>query len=408
MSSAVIKIKNLSKTFRIPHEKRLTLRDYFSHPFRRTVCEKFEALKDISFEVEKGEWIGVIGRNGSGKSTLLKILAGVYAPDGGKIEIQGKVVPLLELGVGFNPELSGRENVYLNGTMLGMSKNEIRKKFDAIVDFAEIRKFLDLSLKNYSSGMQVRLAFAIASQVDADIYLLDEVLAVGDAAFQKKCSDIFKNFKNQNKAVILVSHDLANVEKFCSKVILLEKGEKLIENSYNKAIIKYNNIINSNLNISIEKLTDAEAGLIHNTAKIKAKILGIKMLDKNNQEIYSFNSGDSCKVELTIKALQNLDHLTTSCHFITDKDVSLAYLRKSFENPGVKQNDIFKILFEQNMNFVANRFKCYVAIGPRDLSPTNFYDNNFHDERKPFYFSIINSKNKFGCIDLESNITLKT
>ncbi len=234
-----IRVKNLSKTFRLPHERRNTLKDYFLHPFLRNSYEKFAALKNISFEIERGEWVGIIGKNGSGKSTLLKILAGVYAPDNGEVEINGKVIPLLELGVGFNRELSGRENIFLNGAMLGMSKKEIAEKFDAIVDFAEIRKFLDLPLKNYSSGMQVRLAFAIASQVEADIYLLDEVLAVGDLNFQQKCFDSLAKIKSQGKTVIFVSHDLKKIEKICDLVFLLCDGEIADKGDAEEVIHKY-------------------------------------------------------------------------------------------------------------------------------------------------------------------------
>jgi len=222
----MIKVENISKTFKIPHEKRETFREHLFSFFKPLEYEKFQALKNVSFEVSNGQWLGIIGANGSGKSTLLKILAGIYLPDSGRVEIKGKAVPFLELGVGFNPELSARDNIFLNGIILGMTKSEVERKFERIVQFAEIERFLDTKLKNFSSGMQVRLAFSIAIQVEADIYILDEVLAVGDAAFQKKSQEEFKKMKKAGKTVVLVSHDMETIKRYCQEVIWLDKGEK--------------------------------------------------------------------------------------------------------------------------------------------------------------------------------------
>ena len=220
-----IKVENLSKYFLIPHKISDTFRERLIHFEWKKKYELLEALKDISFEVRQGEFFGIIGSNGSGKSTLLKILAGIYTPDHGKVTINGQVSPFLELGVGFNSELSGRDNVFLNGTILGLLNREIRSKFDSIVGFSEMERFIDQKLKNYSSGMQVRLAFAIAIHVNRGILLMDEVLAVGDANFQKKCLAEFNRYKNEGKTVILVSHDIATVAQSCDRVALLHNGE---------------------------------------------------------------------------------------------------------------------------------------------------------------------------------------
>lgn len=225
MSDVAIKVENISKTFRLPIQKRNTLKEHIFNIFRTGQYTEFQALENLSFEVKKGKWLGIIGRNGSGKSTLLKIIAGIYKPDSGLVKTYGKIIPFLELGVGFNPELTARENIFLNGTILGMTRKRLEQKFDEIVDFAEIRQFLDLPIKNFSSGMKVRLGFATAIQSDADIYLLDEVLAVGDQNFQKKCANIFKKFKANNKTIVFVSHNLNDVKNFCDKIIWLEKGE---------------------------------------------------------------------------------------------------------------------------------------------------------------------------------------
>ena len=184
-----------------------------------------EVLKDIHFSVDKGDVISIIGASGSGKSTLLKILAGIYYPEKGDIIVNGSLVPFIELGVGFNPELTGRENVYMNGALLGFSNEEMDKMYDDIWEFAELKDFQDQKLKNYSSGMQVRLAFSIAIRAKGDILLLDEVLAVGDAAFQKKCEDYFKSLKNNHQTVILVTHSMDNVRKFCTRAILIDDGK---------------------------------------------------------------------------------------------------------------------------------------------------------------------------------------
>jgi len=238
----MIRVENVSKTFKIPHEKRETFREHLFSFFRPLEYEKFQALKNVSFEIKKGEWLGIIGPNGSGKSTLLKILAGIYLPDSGKIEINGKLVPFLELGVGFNMELSARDNIFLNGIILGMTKKEVEEKFDQIVQFAEIERFLDTKLKNFSSGMQVRLAFSIAIQVESDIYLLDEVLAVGDAAFQKKCQEEFREMNKEGKTVLLVSHDMEAIKKWCNRTVWLEQGEIKSIGSPHETIIKYGKV----------------------------------------------------------------------------------------------------------------------------------------------------------------------
>jgi ABC-2 type transport system ATP-binding protein len=223
-NNLAIKVSGVSKTFRIPHEKISSLRGAAVNIFKKKTFEEFKALDDVSFEVKKGEFFGIIGRNGSGKSTLLKILAGIYPPDGGKIHINGLISPFLELGIGFNPELSGRDNVYLNATVLGMTKKQIDAKFDDIVAFSELERFIDQNLNRYSSGMQVRLAFSVAIHANREILLMDEVLAVGDMNFQKKCFDFFTQMKGK-KTILFVSHDMNNMKKFCDRALLLENGK---------------------------------------------------------------------------------------------------------------------------------------------------------------------------------------
>lgn len=225
MDKPMIKVDNVSKVFEIPHERRNSLKSYFINPFKKIGKENFYALKDIDFEIQKGEFVGVIGRNGSGKSTLLKIIANIFEPSTGKVDVNGSLVPFLELGVGFNPELTGRENIFLNGIILGMTKKYMEAKFHEIVEFAEIGEFIDLQVKNYSSGMIVRLAFSIAMEAKADVYLLDEILSVGDASFQKKSLEKMLGLLNNGATALLVSHNIEDVKKYCNKVIFIEKGE---------------------------------------------------------------------------------------------------------------------------------------------------------------------------------------
>ena len=220
-----VKVDHVSKYFKLPTEATNSLRTAMVNRFKGIKGYKEQhVLKDISFEVEKGDFFGILGRNGSGKSTLLKIISEIYVPEKGSVTIDGKLVSFIELGVGFNPELTGRENVYMNGAMLGFSTAEIDAMYDDIVDFAELHDFMNQKLKNYSSGMQVRLAFSVAIKAQGDILILDEVLAVGDEAFQRKCNDYFQERKKSGKTTILVTHDMGAVKKYCNKAVLIENG----------------------------------------------------------------------------------------------------------------------------------------------------------------------------------------
>ncbi len=239
-NAPAIVAKNLHKSFRLPTEQAFGLKQAFFNRLRGIKGYKEQkVLKGLNFEIKQGEFIGIVGRNGSGKSTLLKILAGIYYPEKGDITINGTLVPFIELGVGFNPELTGRENVYLNGALLGFSNQEMDAMYDDIWDFAELKDFQDQKLKNYSSGMQVRLAFSIAIRARGDILLLDEVLAVGDAAFQQKCNDYFKSLKQKHQTVVLVTHSMENVRKFCTRAILLDDGKIAKEGDPNEIADAY-------------------------------------------------------------------------------------------------------------------------------------------------------------------------
>lgn len=283
-----ISIQNVSKRFRIPHEKVSSVRGAVVNVFHKKSYEEFEALDDVSFEVKKGEFFGIIGRNGSGKSTLLKVLAGIYKADQGKVEVNGMISPFLELGIGFNPELSGRDNVYLNATVLGLSQKEIDEKFDAIVEFAGLERFIDQKLKNYSSGMQVRLAFAVSVHANRDILLMDEVLAVGDANFQAKCLEQFMEYKQIGKTIILVSHDITTVQRYCDRVLLLDQGNTVAIGPAEEVVEQY---FTMNTKIEEQRLNKESEQQLFSQVFDSVEITKVEFLDGQNNAKHIFESG---------------------------------------------------------------------------------------------------------------------
>lgn len=239
-NDTVLKVQNVSKSFRLPTEQANGVKQAFINWTKGVKGYKEQrVLKGVNLEVKKGDFFGIVGRNGSGKSTLLKIISQIYTPEKGTVEVKGKLVPFIELGVGFNPELTGRENVYMNGALLGFSKEEISEMYDDIVEFSELENFMDQKLKNYSSGMQVRLAFSVAIKAQGDILVLDEVLAVGDAAFQRKCDNFFSEVKkDKTKTVILVTHSMDSVQRYCNKAVMIEDG-KIVADNKDDAVNRY-------------------------------------------------------------------------------------------------------------------------------------------------------------------------
>lgn len=224
-----VRVNNIHKTFILPQSKNTSFKQVAVNIVKKNNKVTQKTLDGVSFEISKGDFFGIVGRNGSGKSTLLKLIAGVYTPTSGSIEVNGGITPFIELGVGFNPELSGRDNVYLNGALLGFTHKQMDEMYDEIVEFAELEPFMGQKLKNYSSGMQVRLAFSIAIKAKNDVLIFDEVLAVGDEAFQRKCLDVFERYKAEKQTVILVTHDMDTVKKYCNRAVVINEGTKLLE-----------------------------------------------------------------------------------------------------------------------------------------------------------------------------------
>ncbi len=290
-----IHLYNISKSFKVPHDKHSSLKSAAVDMFSSKKFTKFKALDDINFDIKHGEFFGIVGQNGSGKSTLLKIIANIYQPSRGKVKINGTLAPFIELGVGFNPELTGRENVYLSGTILGMEKKKIESIYDEIVEFAEIGEFMDQKLKNFSSGMQVRLAFSIAVRAESDILLIDEVLAVGDAAFQQKCLNYFEELKRKRKTVVFVSHDMDAVTQFCDRVVLIKNGNINMIGNAESVSVKY-------LQLNQPASTQQK--------EINSKyITRVRTLDHKNRSISTFAVHEDINVNLNIAKDKNIKNV---------------------------------------------------------------------------------------------------
>jgi ABC-2 type transport system ATP-binding protein len=295
----VIEARGLQKSFRVPEHRIDTLKERASHPFRRMEYRELHALRDVSFDVHRGEFFGIAGQNGSGKSTLLKILASIYRADAGRIRMAGRLAPFIELGVGFNQELSARENVVINGVLMGLSKREARDRLDAVLDFAELQDFAELKLKNYSSGMLVRLAFAVMVQADTDIMLVDEVLAVGDMAFAQKCMDVFYEKRDAGKTIVLVSHDMGAIQSLCHRAMLIHHAELAYIGEPEEVAMRYYRL----------NFAEGEPGPGRGAAAvpdINARVIEARLEDDTGQPIDNVAQGAPIVLDLLIEARREL------------------------------------------------------------------------------------------------------
>jgi ABC-2 type transport system ATP-binding protein len=305
----VIEASGISKSFRIPEHRIDTVKERVMHPFRPSTYRELHALRNITFDVRKGEFFGIVGRNGSGKSTLLKIMASIYRPDAGRVRMAGRVAPFIELGVGFNPELTARENVVLNGVLYGLTIREARRRLDAVLDFSELHDFADLKLKNYSSGMVVRLAFAIMVQADADIMLIDEVLAVGDAAFAQKCMDIFHERRNRGKTIVLVTHDMATVQTMCHRALLLDDGVQEFLGEAEVAALRYyrRNFAGETGSTGPAQAIDPSAPADDDVSvEINGHVREASLLSADGDRIVNVEQGEPLHVDIVIQTARQL------------------------------------------------------------------------------------------------------
>ena len=295
----VIDVQNVSKTFRIPEQRIDTLKERITHPLSRIGYRELQVLRNISFDVRQGEFFAIAGRNGSGKSTLLKILASIYGQDGGRVRTAGRVAPFIELGVGFNPELTARENCVLNGVLMGLTLREARRRLDSVLDFAELGEFVDLKLKNYSSGMMVRLAFAVMVQADADVMLIDEVLAVGDAAFAQKCMDVFHQRRQAGKTVVLVTHDMTTVQELCDRAMVVHDGDLVFLGDTQQAAMQY-----YRLNFAPVRSQEGKDAV----ATINARLIEATLRDPSGQPIDNVEQDMPIVLDAVFEAAREIDN----------------------------------------------------------------------------------------------------
>ena len=306
-----IEVRDLHKSFRIPTERMSTLKERAANRFRTRGYRTLRALAGISFDVEVGEFFGIVGRNGSGKSTLLKLLASIYRADSGSIRVAGRLAPFIELGVGFNPELTARENVTLNGVLMGLTPREATRRFDEVLDFAELGEFADLKLKNYSSGMMVRLGFSLMVQVDADVLLVDEVLAVGDAAFQLKCLDAFARLHQRGTTIVLVTHDTAVVQRHCDRALMIEDGEIELAGDPGDVSRRY---LEVNFEHRDETRAPEDVKLDHRVAG--AEFLDVWVQDRHGKRVTTLEQGAEIELHVRLRAVQRLGEPTFAAQIV--------------------------------------------------------------------------------------------
>jgi lipopolysaccharide transport system ATP-binding protein len=373
MSEIAISVQNLSKKYTIGKEKDGSLRGSLASLFtsKKGKSEDFWALKDVSFDIQQGDVVGIIGKNGAGKSTLLKVLSQITKPTEGRIEINGRVASLLEVGTGFHPELTGRENIYLNGTILGMTRKEVKAKFEEIVEFSGIEKFIDTPVKHYSSGMYVRLAFAVAAHLEPEILIIDEVLAVGDAEFQKKCLGKMKDVAGQGRTVLFVSHNMAAIKTLCTKGIVLEQGQIAEIGDVNVCMERYYNLEKSDL---LER--------VYETAKRPksnwASLISYKLINEKSETIVSHNVYDTNYLEISYEIHElssKNDYFLLNLH-IFDSDNNYFFVTSVDQKEGSNEIGIFKVRFEIPPNyFNVGFYRVGIALTSYPGTLVHFFEN---------------------------------
>jgi ABC-type polysaccharide/polyol phosphate transport system ATPase subunit len=392
----VIEARDLEKTFRIPSHRIDSLKERAVRPFARMEYRELRALQGISFDIHQGEFFGIVGRNGSGKSTLLKILASIYKADAGTIRMAGRVAPFIELGVGFNPDLTARENVVLNGVMMGLSQREARRRLDPILEFAELEDFAELKLKNYSSGMMVRLAFSVMIQSDADILLIDEVLAVGDAAFQRKCTDVFHEMRDSGRTMVLVTHDMAAVQDFCHRALLLADGEQAYTGEPEEVARGY---------MQINFAGDGSGRRAQQPkAEVHTKLVEAWLENGAGERVENVEAGEPIRLHAVMEALRNLERPRFALEFVTADGINLFSLDRRLSVPegrpdGLAEGERVRITGTIDNPLTPGRYfvKCWVARA-RNPGDYGMHGINVLD------FVVFGTAQKRGLVSVEADV----
>ena len=337
LAPVVIQARDLEKTFRIPTHRIDTFKERVVRPFAKPEYRLLHALRGVSFNVQRGEFFGIVGRNGSGKSTLLKILASIYRADSGTVLMAGTPAPFIELGVGFNPDLTARENVVLNGVMMGLSQREARRRLDAVLEFAELEEFVDLKLKNYSSGMLVRLAFSVMLQAEADIMLVDEVLAVGDAAFQQKCRGVFHQMRDEGRTIVLVTHDMTAVQDFCHRAMLIEEGEVKYIGDPEEVGRRY---LITNFERRQVTYGDKDVALI---ADLLGVVTDAWIENAKGEKVTNVEIGEHITLRARVRASRAMDNPSFRLHFNNEDGMTVFALRPEHGNRRVPEGGVVEL-----------------------------------------------------------------
>lgn len=371
MNDYAIMVENLSKEFVLPHNKKNSLKQAAIGLVKRdTSYEVQQALQDVSFEIKKGDFFGIVGRNGSGKSTLLRVMAGVYTPSRGGVHVNGTLVPFIELGVGFNPDLSGRDNVFLNGALLGFSRAEMEKMYDEIVEFAELERFMDQKLKNYSSGMQVRLAFSIAIQARGDILVLDEVLAVGDAAFQRKCLNYFNNLKLNNQTVVLVTHSMDTIEKYCDRAAMLHDGKLAHIGTPDDIAQEYRDI--NVQNISSKKTKEDE----RKHDKTHATDVKVNIVNSEGDQVNSLKPEEKLILDITVKTSKPIEGAVLGLTIFNSDNIPIFASNTGVDEIDINLDKDEKFILKYTINNIFSNGAYKIKASLRDKDNMTVYFKN--------------------------------
>lgn len=429
MDEIAIKVEDLTKIYKLYDKPADRLKESLGLSRNKVLSKDHYALQHVSFDVIKGETIGIIGTNGSGKSTILKIITGVLNPTGGNLTVNGRISALLELGAGFNMEYTGIENIYLNGTMIGFTREEIEHKIDDILEFADIGEFIHQPVKTYSSGMFVRLAFAVAINIDPEILIVDEALSVGDVFFQTKCYRKFEDFKKMGKTILLVSHDLSSISKYCDRVILLNKGKKLAEGVPKQMVDMYKKVLVNQLDLDEQgKLTEVvpekkvvlQSDLenqeewnpsfdvnphINEYGDKKAEIIGFNILDEKGLSSNTIEKGSTCTIQMRVKFHDRINDPIYAFTITDLKGTDITGTNSLFEKVNVQSKgpgEYQEIAFTQRMDMQGGEYM--LSLGCTGYDQVDFVVH--HRLYEVCNLTIVSTKNTVGFYDANSEVAL--